>query len=284
MATARRPIRVVELTEEHEPAYFVCLEDWPGSPLADAGLHKARWYARMRHQGLRVKLALDEAGRPAGMIQTVPVDHSPVLGRDLEVVLCIWVHGHAEGRGDQRGHGLGSALLEAAEADARARGVKGMAAWGLALPIWMRASWFRRHGYRRADRRGIASLVWKAFTPDAEAPRWPLLTGRVPAAEPGKVVVTGCLSGWCPAQNLAFERARRAAEPYGDRVVVRRVDTNDRDTMLAWGETDALYVDGTQVRTGPPPSQARLDALVARRVRRLGAASARAAPPGPGVR
>ena len=33
-----------------------------------------------------------------------------------------------------------------------------MAAWGLALPIWMRASWFKKHGYRKADRRGFATL------------------------------------------------------------------------------------------------------------------------------
>jgi hypothetical protein len=47
------------------------------------------------------------------------------------------------------------------------------------------------------------------------------------------------------------------------------VDTTDRATMLAWGESDALFVDGERVRTGPPPSQAKLDAAVARRVRRV---------------
>jgi hypothetical protein len=164
---------------------------------------------------------------------------------------------------------MGSALLAAAEADARARGVKGLAAWGLALPFWMRASWFRRHGYRRADRRGIAALVWKPLAAGAEPPRWPDATGKRPDPVPGKVLVTGCLSGWCPAQNLAFERARRAAAPFGERVECRLVDTTDRATMLAWGESEALFVDARPVRTGPPPSEAKLAALLARRVRRL---------------
>lgn len=164
---------------------------------------------------------------------------------------------------------MGAALLEAAEADARARGVKGMAAWGLALPVWMRASWFRRHGYRRADRRGLASLVWKPFAADAEPPAWPAVTGKRPDPIPGKVLVTGCMSGWCPAQNLAFERMRRAAAPFGDRVEVRLVDTTDRATQLAWGESDALFVDGARVRTGPPPSEAKLASLIRRRVRKL---------------
>ncbi len=275
MRAARAEIHVVDLTPEQEAPYLVCLEDWPGSELLDAGDHKARWYARMRDRGLRVKLALDAEGRVGGMIQWVPIERSPALGRGLEFVLCVWVHAHRRGRGDFRGHGMGSALLAAAEADARERGVKGMAAWGLALPFWMRASWFRRHGYRRADRRGVAALVWKPFAEDAEPPRWPPSTGRRPDPVPGKVLLTGCVNGWCPAQNLAFERARRAAARFPDVVECRLVDTADRETMLAWGETDALFVDGRRIRTGPPPSQAKLDALIEARVRRLRVAAAR---------
>lgn len=262
-------IEVVDLTPEHEPLYHVCLEDWRGADLAEAGDHKARWCERMRDRGLRVKLAIDAAGRVGGMIQYVPIERSPAIGRGLEFILCIWVHGHSEGRGDFQGRGMGTELLDAAEADAWARGASGMAAWGLALPFWMRASWFRRHGYRSADRRGIASLVWKPFVAGAEPPRWPASTGRRPEPVPGKVVVTGCLMGWCPAQNLAFERARRAAARFGDAVECRLVDTSDRETMLAWGESDALFVDGRRVRTGPPPSEAKLAKLIARRVRRL---------------
>jgi GNAT superfamily N-acetyltransferase len=269
MRSDLRPVRVVDLTPEHEPLYFVCLEDWRGADLAAAGDHKARWFRRMSGLGLEVKLAIDADGAVGGMIQYLPIERSPAVGRGLEFILCVWVHGHAQGRGDFRGRGMGTALLEAAEADARGRGAGGMAAWGLALPIWMRASWFRRHGYRRADRRGIASLVWKRFAPDAEPPRWPAVTGKRPDLVAGKVVVTGCVNGWCPAQNLAFERARRAAAAFGERVEVHTVDTNDRATMLAWGECDALFVDRERVRTGPPPSEARLAAIIGRRVRGL---------------
>jgi GNAT superfamily N-acetyltransferase len=262
------PIRVVDLAPGQEALFFTCLEDWPGADLAGAGDHKARWYQRARQQGLRVKLALDGDGEVAGMIQYLPIEHAPAVGRDLHFILCVWVHGHGQGRGDRRGHGLGTALLEAAEADARALGSKGMAAWGLAIPVWMRAAWFRRHGYRKADRRGLSALVWKPFTPDAVAPRWLEETGKRPEPVPGRVVVTGCLSGWCPAQNLAFERARRAAAAHGEKVEVRLVDTGDRATMEAWGQSEALFVDGRPVRTGPPPSEEKLVKLIGRRVAR----------------
>jgi hypothetical protein len=138
---------VIDLSPEHERLYLVCLEDWPGAEIAEAGDHKARWLDRMRG--------------------------------------------------------------------------------------------------------------------------WPPATGKRPETVPGRVLVTGCVNGWCPAQNLAFERARRAAAAFGDRVEVRMIDTSDRATMLAWGQSDALFVDGAPVRTGPPPSEAKLAALIGRRVRRL---------------
>jgi GNAT superfamily N-acetyltransferase len=145
-------MQVVDLRPEHESLFFRCLEDWNPETEA-AATHRAGWFASFKQRGLRVKLALDDEGRPGGMIQYLPIEHAPALGHDHYYVLCIWVHGHPEGRGNFQGRGLGSALLAAAEDDARALGAKGMAAWGIVLPFWMRAAWFRKHGYRRADPR-----------------------------------------------------------------------------------------------------------------------------------
>jgi GNAT superfamily N-acetyltransferase len=260
-------MRVIDLTPEHEPLYNVCLEDW-SDEIRDAADHKARWTARMKERGLRVKLALEDDGEVGGMIQYVPIEHAPALGRDLYMVLCIWVHGHKQGRGDHRGHGLGTALLSAAEDDARALGAQALVTWGMALPVFMRASWFRRKGYRPVDRMGFQVLLWKPFTQAAERPRW-VRPAAKPKPQPGVVTVTAFISGWCPAQNMVYERARRAAEALGDRVRFEGIATDDRETFLHWGIADGLFVDGKQIRTGPPPSYAQIETVIARRLRRL---------------
>ncbi|GAB4305529.1 MAG: hypothetical protein Kow0097_04030 [Candidatus Bipolaricaulota bacterium] len=258
---------IVDLNPDLEPLYLVCLEDW-SSEMASAGDHKRRWYERMKDQGLRVKVALDDGGVAGGMIQYLPIEHTFAEGDKLYMILCIWVHGHAEGRGNFQGKGMGQALLRAAEEDARARGAKGIAAWGVALPFWMRAAWFRKHGYRKADRMGIQVLVWKPFTPDAVPPRW-IRAKKRPERMPGMVSVVAFVNGWCQAMNLVAERARRAATGFGDRVAFQMIDTSDRATFEEWGIADGLFVDGKEVRTGPPPSEDKLRALIARHVRKL---------------
>ncbi len=260
------PIRIRDLERRDLPSYLVCLEDW-SEEMHEAGDHKAGWYVQMRDQGLRVKLAVDDDDRPIGMIQYLPIERSPMLGEGLYTILCIWVHGHGSGVGDVQGHGIGTALLAAAEDDARALGATGMAAWGLRLPVWMTASWFRKHGYRTADREGLRELVWKPFTTAASPPRW-IEAHPVPIGEPGTVAVVAYQTGWCPAANLVYERARVASEDLGDDVHFTSIDTSDRDTLIRCGHADAVFVDGRPLQRGAPPSMAAVRRRIGRRLSR----------------
>ncbi|MCX6640794.1 MAG: GNAT family N-acetyltransferase [bacterium] len=259
-------MKIIDLTEEHLPHYFLCLEEW-SDDIKDAGNHKEVWYHRMEDKGLRVKLALDDSGVIGGMIQYVPIEHSMIEGKDLFFILCIWVHGHKKGRGNFQKRGMGKALLQAAEEDVKALGAKGIAAWGLRLPIWMKASWFKRHGYKVVDNRGLQSLLWKPFKNDAIPPRWIRPKGK-PSFEPGRVTVTAYCNGWCPAMNLAFERARRAASEFGEKVNFRAVDTFDRQVLLDCGQSDAVFVNDKQIRTGPPPSYEKIRKIIEKQVKK----------------
>jgi GNAT superfamily N-acetyltransferase len=261
-------MRIVDLDETTKPVFCQCLEDW--SPdVRETGGRRARWVDRFVPRGLRGKLALDEAGTVGGMIQYLPIEESTVDGTGLYFIPCIWVHGHKQGRGNFQGRGMGKALLAAAEEDARARGAKGMAAWGLLLPFWMKASWYKRHGYRAVDRDGIASLVWKPFTEDARPPRWLRRTAKPLEATPGRVNVTCFVNGWCTVGLLNAERARRVSGEFGEKVVYREVDTSEHAAVAEWGLADALFVDGKQVMSGPPLSPERIRKIVGRRVARL---------------
>lgn len=262
-------MEIIDLPHEYERLYFICLEDW-AEEMKEAGDHKELWYNKMKDKGLRVKLALDDNGEIGGMIQYIPIEHSFAQGSDLYFINCIWVHGYKKGRGNFQKKGLGKALLKAAENDVKTIGAKGIAAWGIPLPFWMKASWFRKHGYTKVDKQGFLGqvLLWKPFTGEAIPPKW-IKQKKKPEMIPGKVTVTALLDGWCPAQNLVFERAKRAASELGDKVEFRGIDTFDREVFLEWGIADALFIDGKQVRTGPPPSYEKIRKLIAKRVKKL---------------
>ncbi len=260
-------MRVIDLEPQYHNTYFNCLEDW-SAQMKEAGDHKVCWYHKYKDKGLRVKLALDEAGIVAGMIQYLPIEQSIAGGKDLYFIPCIWVHGYQQGIGDFQGRGMGSALLKAAECDAQQAGALGMAAWGLWLPFWMRASWYKKHGYQKADRDWLRLLVWKSFSDAASKPHWIRPRKAVPKT-PGKVTVTAFINGWCPAQNIVFERAKKACLQFADKVVFKSIDTSDRAVFLEWGIADGVFVDGRPLTYGPPLPYEKIVKKISHKVKRL---------------
>ena len=259
-------MKVIDLTENKKDLFCLCLEDW-SEDAKEAGPKRREWLEWCEKRGLRAKLAVADSGVEGGMIQYGPIEQSFVDGSGLYFVYCIHVHGYKQGRGDFRKRGMGKALLHAAEEDARALGALGMAAWGTALPFWMKASWFKKHGYCKADRQGTSVLLWKRFAADARPPRWFPKVDRRPEPTPGKVDVTAFTSGWCLAQNLVYERAKRAAAEFGEAVVFREIDTSDRGAVAEWGVSNAVFVEGKNLQKGPPPSYEKIRRAIGRRVR-----------------
>jgi len=260
-------MKVIDLEPEYYDTYFNCLEDWSGE-MKEASDHKACWFHKFKERGLRVKIAVNKDNAVTGMIQYLPVEESEIDGNGLYFILCIWVHGHNEGIGNYQGKGIGTALLNAAENDAKDLGAKGMAAWGLWLPFWMKASWFKKHGYKKADRDSLRLLVWKPFSDNAHPPHWIHQKQAVPK-NPGIVTVTAFINGWCPAQNLVFERAKRASMAFDGKVIFEAIDTSDREVFLKWGITDGIFIDGKQISYGPPLPYEKLFKIILKKVKKL---------------
>ena len=139
---------------------------------------------------------------------------------------------------------------------------------GKALPFWMKASWFKKQGYRKVNKQSVQELLWKPFTDVAAPPKW-IRQQKTLERRPERVTVTSFKNGWCPAQNLVYERAKRVTEAFDDRVVFEQIGTSDREIFLEWGISDALFTDGKEVRTGPPPSYGKVKRLIEKRVGKL---------------
>lgn len=258
-------MEIVDLKEEFEGNYFACLEDW-SDEIKEAGNHKERWYNKMKDQGLGVKLAINDEGRPVGMIQYIPIERSFIEGNELYFILCVWVHGHKnKGVGDYQHQGIGKALIRSAEDDVMSRNAKGMVAWGLPIPAFMRAFWFKKQGYVKVDKEGFLGpvLLWKPFSNDAIPPKW-IKAKKEPELEPGKVTVTGFISGWCPAHNMVHERAKRASSELDSKIVFREINTFDKEAFDEWVISDSLYVNAKKINNGPPPSYEKIKKKISR--------------------
>ncbi len=262
-------MKITDLNEQNKNSYFLCLMD-NNTELKEVGHYKESWYNKMKDKGLCVKLAEDDDGRFGGLIQYMPIEHSFAEGKDLYFINCIFVLGSKKDGGNFRKKGMGRALLKAAEDDIKARGAKGIAAWGVSIPAFMRASWFRKKGYIKVYKKGIMVLMWKPLTDDAEPPVW-AVQEKDPQIElvPGKVTVTCYRNGWCPAMNMVHERARKASAEFGDKVDFKEVNTFDKETMVKLGTMDDIYINKRKIRMGPPPSYKKVRRMIARKVRKL---------------
>ena len=163
---------------------------------------------------------------------------------------------------------MGKALLKAAEEDVHKRGAKGLVAWGVSMPFWMRASWYKKQGYKKVDNLKGGVLLWKPFSDTAIAPRW-IKPKMKPQSGTDKVLVTAFINGSCTAQGMVYERAKRAAAEFENCVEFRGVDTSNRTVFLEWGIYDGLFINDKPVRTGPPPSYKKIRKKIAKQVKKL---------------
>jgi len=261
--------QITDLTDKLKSLYYVCLEDW-SDEMKEAGNHKELWYQKMKDKGLGIKLAMTESGEIGGMIQYFPIEYSAAQGKNLYFVYCIWVHGYKKGRGNFQRRGMGKFLLRAAEKDVRDRGAKGIVTWGLSIPVWMRASWFKKQGYKPVDKMSVQVLLWKPFSEEAVPPKW-----RRPLKKPdskgstSQVLVSGFNSGLCPAMNISFERLKRVASEFDAKVKIASYDTSNPQTIQEWGITNALFINKREVALGPPLSCKKIRKLIKREIKKI---------------
>jgi hypothetical protein len=244
-------VKLIDVDRETEPTFLRCLHDERPDDPRVVRLRR-RWFDAHRDLGLRAKVLILDTGEVAGLCQYAPIEHTHIVGEDLLVILCVWVHGYDHHIGNRQGNGYGRYILESIESDARGSGTAGLVAWGMDFPYWNPVSFYEHMGYSRVDKSGTAVLVWKPFRDSATPPRFPRQVRR-PEGAPDKVSLTVFLNGWCTGACAQCVTAREAAEGLDDIVDYREVDTSSRDALREWGISDGIYVEGEPYRPDEPP-------------------------------
>ncbi len=209
------------------------------------------WLRRMHEKGLRVKVAAFEGVR-AGFLYAMPIEISPwgPLGRNLLVFPCLYA--------PNQGHGVGKALLGAAEEEARRQGLKGIVTIGYRHDFWfMPASFFEANGFVECDQArwkssetgSAAVLLWRTFAGEVQAPTLLKPNYRFRPI-PGKVVVDLFWNTFCQTSDIEAQRVREVAEEFGDIVALNEYCADDRAVLLRHQISRGIFVNGREIGWG----------------------------------
>jgi GNAT superfamily N-acetyltransferase len=243
-------MELLDIEKSSEGTFFRCLHDEkPAEPLMMD--MRDNWYRRFKDKGLRAKLLIDDDEQFVGLCQYIPIEHSHLVGEKLMAILCMWVHGYEHLVGNQQGKGYGRFMLEQIEEDSRSAGMSGIAAWGMDFPYWNPVSFYEHMGYSRADEDQPVVLVWKAFEPDAEAPR--LLKPKIElSAGTDKVNLVAFRNCWCSGCGYVLN-CREAIRGLDDIVDYSEIDTSEGKIRDYYGIDNGTFLDGKPYRPYEPP-------------------------------
>ena len=177
------------------------------------------------------------------------------------VIPCLYVLEKATS------HGAGKALIASIENDARVAGCHGVtitAYRDLPDAEWfMPASFFQSLGYAPIESRGREMLLWKPFSSDAVPPHF-LQPHYVFEPIERMVVVDLFWNVFCLTSAIEAQRVREVCQEFGDRVLLREFRAEDREVLLQYQVSRAIYVNGEEIGWGYEAPKERIRAAIER--------------------
>ena len=213
--------------------------------LDDAGRTRLNRFKSLAGKGLRVKVALLD-GAHAGSACVLPIELCPwcATGRDLMALPCLYVHHQPES------HGVGRALLEAAEQEAREQDRKGMVIVAFRDDFWpVEPSYFKEVGYRVAGHHGRRVVLWKPYAEDVEKPE-PVKRRYKFERVRGKVVIDLFYNTICRPSVIEARRVRELAAKFGGSVLLREYCADEHEVLLEHGIPRAIFINGREQNWG----------------------------------
>jgi GNAT superfamily N-acetyltransferase len=251
---------------DRDDEYFVgtCTHIDESTEIDTCAERRLRWLRSMHERGLRVKVATLDGVR-TGFLYAIPIESSPwgPLGHGLLVIPCLYVQ--------SKSHGVGRALLAAAEEEAKRQGLKGIVTIGYRHDFWfMPARFFDANGFLECaqhawgdpGRDDRAVLLWKTFGEHAEAPT-PLKPRYEFRAMPGSIVVDLFWNTFCQTSVIEAQCVREVAAEFGDHVALREYCADDREILLRHQIPRGIFINGREIGWGyEAPKQAVREAIV----------------------
>lgn len=194
--------------------------------------------------------ALD--GQRTGFLYAIPIEFSPwgPLGSDLLVIPCLYSM--------RKGHGVGKALLTAAEQEAKHHGREGIVTTGYYHEHWfMPASLFEANVFVRCpstrgaevDVKQTGAVLWRVSDRRAQPPA--LLR---PSYEfkpvPGKVVIDLFWNTFFQTSAIEAQRVKEVAAEFGDAVVLSEYSGDDPAVLLRYQMPRGIFVNGQELFWG----------------------------------
>lgn len=206
---------------------------------------RIEWFHKMHEEkGLRIKVALVD-GKHAGFAYLYPIETSPwgPKGKDLTAITCLY--------SVKKKQGIGKALMDAAEEEARKQGKKGICVTGYYWEeMWfMPAEFFAKMGYEEVEKKDNAVLFLKKFAGDAQPPRFFENQYKFEPV-PDKVVVDLFCTDSCQTTCTEAERVRKVCAEFKEKVVLNQYNADNPETLNKYQVYRAIYVNGSEIGWG----------------------------------
>ena len=203
------------------------------------------WLRNMHEKGSRVKIASIDDER-VGFLHIMPIEICPwgPIGQDLMVIPCLTVMGKANGRG------IGRALINSAEEEAKHQGRKGIIIIGYYHNHWfIPAPFFEKYGFSMIERKGTIAILGKFFEESVEFPQLLKPNFRFKPI-PGKVVVDLFWNTFCQTSDIEAQRVREVAIEFGELVVVHEYCADERSILSRYQIPRGIFINGKEIWWG----------------------------------
>lgn len=243
-------MEVVDLTYEYMNFVSVCTHIDDQNEETDKIVRvREAWIKESMAKGLKVKVAVDDNGKPIGFAHCLPIELGTwgMSGKDLMTIPCL-TRQYKRVYNREQGSGVGRALMKAVEAEAK-KTKKGVAVLCYDNDFWfMPYSFFKKLGYKEVARQGNTVIVLKAWE-KVDPPVMHKLNYKFKPTK-GKVVVDIFWHPICSTSICEIQRVREVCAEYGDRVILNEYNCGVKDMLEKHQTSRALFFNGKYKRWG----------------------------------